>query len=60
MDGGNVSGKQMSAHLSKGGHDLDLHENCDSGQVALVGSRHWAVTALSFRWCVEEHSKRKM
>lgn len=53
MDSGDVSGKQeMLVQLSKGGHALELHGTCDSGQVALVGSRHWAVPALSFRWCV--------
>lgn len=52
MHGGDVSGKQeMSAHLSKVGRNLELHEKYDSKQVALVGSCHWAVMALSFR-CV--------
>lgn len=48
MDSGDVSGKQeMLVQLSKGGHDHELHGTCDSGQVALVGSRHWAVTHLA-------------
>lgn len=50
MDGGDVSRKQeMSAQLLKVGHDFELHEKCDSRQVALVGSCHWAVMVLSFR-----------